>query len=108
MQGRFLVARGGERVYCLEMANKKTVSVTEDHIKNGLRFMCGKCPVALAVSEHTGRKALVGSHTLDFADNDFMYFKPVLPRSVRRFIKRFDRGLSVKPFKFILPMKDGK
>lgn len=72
------------------------IKVTEDHIKNGLRCTTTCCPVALALQEISSNVSvgLVGIWL------DSVRYK--VPRSVYRFIRRFDNNKTVKPFNFIL------
>lgn len=75
---------------------KVLINVTEKHIKNGLAFEGGSCPVALALID-MGYNKRVGN-TLIFNIN--MIADQFLPRSACRFIRNFDDGKKVKPFSF--------
>lgn len=73
------------------------VSVTQKDIDKGTVGDCILCPIARALSRAKHRKMRVGM---------FVYYeayscvdKP-LPPEARNFVKRFDKGLKVKPFEF--------
>ena len=72
------------------------IKVQTKHIKNGHRGSASCCPVALAVRETIGRLLYVCTNKTGPYEN---------PRSVKRFIKRFDAKKSVKPFNFFLDIK---
>ena len=75
----------------------RTFQVTGKHIREGKPNILYACPIALSLNEATGCATSVGVEVVriggDFYD---------LPRSVQRFIKRFDAGKPVKPFRFRL------
>lgn len=78
------------------------VTVTQEHIANGSKSDCGHCPVALALLEATGAdRVFVGYGAINTHNGDkvtcFMW-----PRSVTRFVDKFDEGRPVKPFTFKL------
>jgi hypothetical protein len=91
------------------------VEVKKKHIKNGKPEDCHLCPVALAIKDKLKIKQVenveVAGHEIiyiykdeqeDTWQDDYEY---KCPRSVRRFVKKFDEGKDVKPFKFILKQK---
>lgn len=87
------------------------VDVTQDHIDNGVPLDCYQCPVASAVEDALGRRAInqewirVGGEAIWLVTHDAggRHATPYhIPRSVRRFIARFDAGKPVQPFTFIL------
>ncbi len=75
------------------------VSVTKAHIKAGKRYDCEECPIALALYDATG-DAYVAVTRDNLQVGPFKSYKA--PRSVSRFVKRFDTNKKVKPFRFIL------
>jgi hypothetical protein len=84
------------------------IHVTQDDIDKGIQSNCVECPVARALNR-AGIKGLVASGFVSVNDGDTFYngFYAELPRSASRFINRFDKGWSVKPFDFFLNMPDG-
>lgn len=80
-----------------------TVHVTQYHIDNGERSMCGSCPVYLALASALGHWQFnVATQTIY---DDGPYFTRaniigVLPYYVREWIMIFDRGRLVEPFSF--------
>jgi len=81
------------------------ISVTEEHIRNGVKAHSGKCPVALAVMDSIkpGTMLIVGCDTLGVyceKNNDSFCFK--LGRKAINFIVLFDIEQLVKPFSFYL------
>jgi hypothetical protein len=80
---------------------RKLITVTEHHTNNGLVNSRICCPIALAILEKVpGCHPYVGREHVGF-EGRFKNQKP-LPRSARRFIKKFDRygKNAVKPFRF--------
>lgn len=75
------------------------VDVTQEHIDCGKPLEPLYCPVALAIDEQAHKVVIVNYWKLAAADDSFSSPTPVV---VRRFVERFDRGLSVKPFSFEL------
>lgn len=84
------------------------INVTAEDIKNGARVHCCICPVSLAI-----RRALNQPINLENYFNvqtGFMLISIVgeevkrynTPKSVQRFINKFDMGKEVKPFSFFL------
>lgn len=87
------------------------IKVTEEHIKRGKRYKGLQCPVALAIKEQLGYKALVCGVSVDFLlPNRMGQLSVTVPRSVQRFIKKFDaEGRSAaKPFNFTLSEKHAR
>lgn len=85
---------------------KKLISVTQKDIDTGIRISCINCPVATALTRDTGSLCEV-FQTHPNQDCELWCHRPGIPikaisapRSVNRFVKRFDRGLPVKPFRF--------
>lgn len=73
------------------------VRVTKRDIDNGLRGVCARCPVALALqrriaplSDTDGQRWYLGGGS---------YARP-LPLAVSRFVRAYDWGRKVKPFTF--------
>lgn len=94
-----------------------TIEVTQRHIDDGQPMMCGSCPVALAIQEKTGLACVVYGTFIAIGSrvdgNGFYrylaeYFRFDTPKTVAKFIERYDDGLLVKPFKFRLPLTDLK
>lgn len=82
---------------------KQLIKVTQQCIENGEPNSADYCPVALAIREQTdydyvevyGKIGEVGDVYYDECNVSF-------PRSVERFVKRFDNNKPVKPFNFFL------
>lgn len=89
---------------------KIKIHVTSEHIKNGKVCLADACPIYLALEERTGdtnirvRSDHVARIT---APSDIMGVVSrriaTLPRSARRFIRKFDMGKPVQPFTFLYP-----
>ncbi len=73
------------------------VRVTRKHIKLGERRTCGRCPIALAIAEATGKTPRVMNF---FAHIDKTQYR--LSNPAQAFIGRFDMGHRVKPATFVL------
>lgn len=76
------------------------ITVTHYHISRGRRDDPQFDPVALAISEATGFKPHVGASAVIIDGSSYN-----LPRSVRRFIEKFDDGLGVEPIEFELRVR---
>lgn len=80
----------------------RTITVTQEDIQNGMPACNDACPIALAMQRVFGKEAHVGT----------MHFWPTavewpdapvegdLPRSARKFVRDYDDGRPVKPFRF--------
>ena len=85
------------------------IEVTQRHINLGVRCSANNCPVALALTEQTGKTYTVGPrdvYVFDWATNKHTLAFPT-PPEVARFIRGFDilsdfMG-NPKPFTFELP-----
>jgi len=88
----------------MNIGEKLKIKVTAKHI-NSAGICVYNCPIALAVREkglkldvyHFGDNLILhkpSSHTLSLFED--------LPRSVKRFVKRFDTYKKVKPFNFFI------
>ena len=76
---------------------KQLIEVTQEHIDKGRVHDGFRCPVAAAVKEATGEKWQVAPLWLRPARGGPTVWAP---RSVVAFVRRFDRGEPVKPFRF--------
>lgn len=96
---------------------KYKVSVTQEDIDHGFIENCRNCPVSLAIRRELAKDNPKNICSCEVFGNDLITFLIVVttvphykynkfsifqPRSVSRFIKRFDRNKSVKPFNFIM------
>ncbi len=76
-----------------------SIEVTQEDIANGIRHSSCKCPIALAVNRALRAGVNVGN-------DSFVLYRPsristiFLPENASSFIKKFDAGSSVEPFKF--------
>ncbi len=82
------------------------IHVTQKHIDKGIKNNCLKCPVALALYEYS--KMLCDNitviHQLSILySNRIEYYH--MPKSIIRFIRKFDTNKKVKPFNFVLKLK---
>lgn len=73
------------------------IHVRRRHIRDGKIKMPSNCPIALAYIELTGDVPCVCEEVIECHDHNYM-----LPLAAQRFIARFDAGLPVKPFAFVL------
>jgi len=72
------------------------ISVTEEHIKKGVKASYRTCPIALALEDagFDSPKVSVASYWYQDAK------RLNLPLKVQKFIKDFDNGKKVRPFSF--------
>jgi hypothetical protein len=78
------------------MSKKIKINVTQEHIDSG-RPVPEMCPVALALRDATGEGWRMGYVFMSTS----IRIIPA-PRSVRRWVKRFDLRKPVRPFAFWL------
>jgi len=78
------------------------ISVTKKHIRRGIAGDARRCPVGLAIGEMVSDPCLCVRRSCTWV-NGLTIFNP---RSVRRFITRFDYGRWVRPFRFRLSLKE--
>ena len=89
--------------------SKIKISVTKNDIRMGRPFRSQVCPVARAIRLHFIAQG-VFVHDLCVSSlaavfyTDHVRHVVNLPRSVYRFVTRYDAGKSVKPFNFIVEM----
>ena len=82
------------------------INVTAEHIAHGVRKVCDKCPVALAIKEAipAATYVMAGTGVIDITLNK-VFKSYEAPESVREFIVNFDRGIKPHlPFSFELPL----
>lgn len=79
------------------------IHVTKEDIKNGERFDCHRCPIALAAT-----RAGLTDVDVDYLTISANQETHTLPDNAVCFIDRFDDGESVKPFTFILDVPEPK
>lgn len=85
------------------------IKVTEDCISKGRPHQVRFCPVALAI------RGIIGAMEYVSVEKDIVYLRPphpnevngpksssLLPRSAKRFIKKFDSWHPVQPFNFFI------
>lgn len=94
---------------------RKLIKVKQKHINDGNANCPFSCPVALAVCDTLGilltqnNSTTVGvskdefritKYSYGFAEYPYVHYR--VPKSIKRFISKFDRGNEVKPFNFYL------
>lgn len=85
------------------------VEVKREHIKAGKQLDCQECPVALALYDATNAYYVaVGSTSQLNCIEVGPFDRYRLTRSVERFVRSFDRGEPVKPFRFRLIKENSK
>lgn len=81
------------------------ISVTQEHIGNGVPGSCDFCPIALAIVSTLGYRP----HGLEVSGN-YIEMEGERPRAtsaaMKEFIDAFDDGLPVQPFEFELVVPD--
>lgn len=89
---------------------KLTLSVTKAHISGGEQAHPGKCPIANSIIENlkkvTHVSVLPNETTIRVKKGKTIYsYKSNMPSSAKTFIKKFDDGNIVSPFKLTLNFK---
>ena len=77
------------------------VSVTNEHIEQGIRKSPGYCPVAIAIKHASSEWVEVSSLHVRYPGMKGRNLVP-LPDAAVAFIKLFDKGLPASPFTFDL------
>jgi hypothetical protein len=86
---------------------RSKVCVSDEHIMLGLQYNPHFCPVARAIREQVpGASGVSVTCKSIYMDVGRQWFFRVPPRSVARFIERFDKDASGKPFNFYLEIPD--
>jgi len=84
------------------MSNKIKVEVTQDHIDNGQKVNCEKCPVALALQEaFNNPDARSMSYGIEIPEDGEVKFYGSVPE-VETFMHKFDNDKEVEPFTFYI------
>lgn len=78
---------------------RELITVSSGDIRQGKRWRAQSCPVALALQRQLGDVFMVSGSVIRVLGSGL---KINSPRSVRRFVKRFDKGCPCKPFRFYL------
>lgn len=73
------------------------IEVTQEDISNGIPDDCDYCPIALAAKRAGMESVLVYNSRIIARDEEV---DAPLSIRARRFVRRFDAGLRVKPFNF--------
>jgi hypothetical protein len=91
----------------VSLPNTLTISVTQDHINNGKKKDCNKCPIALATmdlldyEERPFVSVRVDTNTLDVKEEEGQYYTTYyLPQIAKDFIRIFDNENHVEPIEF--------
>jgi len=81
-----------------------TINVTAEHIENGVRENCERCPVALAIMDaFPGASGIyVESRVFSISRDGYRRDEIKLPREASEFIWDFDASKTVQPFSFEL------
>lgn len=80
------------------------IEVTQDDINSGRERNSDLCPVAKALGRYVKLPSVGLWHIFYNTENKLKIAN--MPRSVMRFIKKFDNNKPVKPFKFYLRLQD--
>lgn len=91
---------------------RKKISVTQKDIDMGVQESCTNCPAAIACKrEGLSDVRVFGdvvsySNGKDYFHGEFKCNDAKVPRSLLRFIKRFDAGKPVRQFSFFLDIDE--
>lgn len=80
------------------------IAVTRGHIARGTRRECSLCPIALAVREALGAKAVSVDDMDITVETAGGVYRCNTPKSAEEFIYHYDDGESVEPFEFELAL----
>lgn len=78
-----------------------TITVTQEDIDGGKPRDCERCPVAIALLRHTGRKVEVGSYKIMLWDGVLKTFLET-PEAVGEWMANYDQDYTVHPITFEL------
>ncbi len=79
----------------------KRINVTQEHINNGEKFDCNKCPIALATKGTIFFLSII-IRQKKYNDPAYTFSEYDLPEKALDFISDFDYDKKVKPFSFNL------
>lgn len=79
------------------------IHVTQEHICEGCRRNCERCPIARAISEALGEPVNIGTEFWWRPKEGYRRMR-VLPLEACEFIRAFDTHQPVKPFTFNLDL----
>jgi len=80
-----------------------TINITQDHIANGEKMACRRCPAALAIADATGiRDVYVNGASVGFYLHSHRESVSMCPGSLATFVRDFDAGYDVEPLSFDL------
>jgi hypothetical protein len=79
-----------------------TVNTTEEHIRRGMRLNGVHCPIALAIKEstHCSRVGVGIKHVAISNAGTIEVYS--LPDAAVKFVRDFDMGITVTPFRFVM------
>ena len=81
----------------------KKIRVKQEHIERGIQESPCCCPIALALKEQINTFDSRFVQVLGrFVSLGYYEKRIQLPRSAKRFVRRFDYGYKTKPFNFVL------
>jgi len=88
------------------MTKRIKISVSQPYIDTGMVGSCGFCPVASAINDTITGKCVVGFKDIVYWTHWGKWYPLKSPRSVCDFVRAFDAGKEVQPFKFFLELPE--
>ena len=81
----------------------RITEVSQDYITNGIQADCGRCPVAIALSNNGYYDVTVGNDSISYYNGWLGIDQKKKPnsRKLQVRITRFDNGHKILPFKII-------
>lgn len=81
------------------------VTVTQEHIDQGIIKSAHQCPIAQALKAKNKRSVIVGPDQFSFLGHNplepwLQVDHYTLPKIAQKFIRQFDSGILVQPFEF--------
>jgi len=89
---------------------KVNLNVTQQNINSGIKAMPGVCPIANAITESVNHITYVSVLPYDATikvkqGNKLQAYRAIMPKIGNNFVKKFDCGADVAPFKLNINFK---
>jgi hypothetical protein len=97
-------------IFRLNNYMKVNLTITKENINSGIRAMPGACPIANSITESVNNITYVSVLPYDATikvkkGNKLEAYRAIMPKIGNNFVKKFDMGADVAPFKLNINFK---